>query len=226
MSDEGSSANGLDRPEADDRLDTFVDAAFAFALTMLVVSIDRIPSSLDELLTILKDIPAFAVSFLQVMLFWVGHRRWRRMAGHTRASATAWSLGLVFTVLVYLYPLKLMFSMFFHWLSAGALPGGFDNPKATDMPVLFAIFSVGMAAMAACLAGLFHSSIQGQREARQPEWRRGRVAWLLVTLMSVVVAVICLTMPLSVAIWAPWGFVLLAFTTPISNRLSMQRASD
>jgi uncharacterized membrane protein len=36
------------------RLETFVDAAFAFALTMLVISVDAIPQSFDELLQALK----------------------------------------------------------------------------------------------------------------------------------------------------------------------------
>lgn len=220
MSAEGYRVDETSSPEPDTRLDTFVDAAFAFALTMLVVSIDKIPSSLDELLLVLKDIPAFAVSFLQVMLFWIGHRRWRQIAGHTQTMATVWSLGLVLTVLVYLYPLKLMFSMFFHWASGGALPGAFDNPRPSDMPVLFAVFSIGMAAMSACLAGLFHSSLRRRPEQPSQEWRRGRIAWLLVAVMSVLVTLLSLMLPLPIAIWSPFLFVFLAFTTPLSERLT------
>ena len=40
------------------RLETFIDAAFAFALTMLVISIDRIPQNLPQLVAALKDAPA------------------------------------------------------------------------------------------------------------------------------------------------------------------------
>ena len=41
------------------RIETFVDAAFAFAFTMLVISIDFIPKSPTELLALSSDIPAF-----------------------------------------------------------------------------------------------------------------------------------------------------------------------
>ena len=45
------------------RLDTFIDAAFAFVLTILVISFDEIPSNYDELMTAVKRIPAFGFSF-------------------------------------------------------------------------------------------------------------------------------------------------------------------
>ena len=44
------------------RIETFVDAAFAFAFTMLVISIDEIPKSPPELFELSKDIPAFVFS--------------------------------------------------------------------------------------------------------------------------------------------------------------------
>ena len=44
------------------RIETFVDAAFAFAFTMLVISIDEIPSSPLELFELSKYIPAFILS--------------------------------------------------------------------------------------------------------------------------------------------------------------------
>ena len=44
------------------RIETFVDAAFAFAFTMLVISIDEIPRSPPELVAAARDIPAFIFS--------------------------------------------------------------------------------------------------------------------------------------------------------------------
>ncbi len=52
------------------RTETFVDAAFAFAVTLLVVSIDSIPESVAELLRALAAVPAFAASFAIIGLFW------------------------------------------------------------------------------------------------------------------------------------------------------------
>jgi len=51
------------------RLDTFIDAAFAFVLTLLIISFDEIPSTYPELMLAVKRIPAFAFSFMIVMMF-------------------------------------------------------------------------------------------------------------------------------------------------------------
>jgi hypothetical protein len=48
---------------ASTRLENFVDASFAFALTMLVISVNDIPHSMDALLLALRGIPAYAASF-------------------------------------------------------------------------------------------------------------------------------------------------------------------
>ena len=44
------------------RIETFVDAAFAFVFTMLALSIDEIPKMVSELLDLSQDIPAFLIS--------------------------------------------------------------------------------------------------------------------------------------------------------------------
>ncbi|MEE4295112.1 MAG: TMEM175 family protein [Wenzhouxiangella sp.] len=50
------------------RLETFTDAAFAFAVTLLAVSIDEIPNDYESLLLALKGTPAFAASFALLLL--------------------------------------------------------------------------------------------------------------------------------------------------------------
>jgi uncharacterized membrane protein len=45
------------------RIETFTDAAFAFAVTMLVVSVDAIPADMTELFRAMRGVPAFALSF-------------------------------------------------------------------------------------------------------------------------------------------------------------------
>ena len=48
-----------DRGGETTRIEAFVDAAFAFALTLLVISFDEIPESYEQLVDALKGVPAF-----------------------------------------------------------------------------------------------------------------------------------------------------------------------
>lgn len=63
------------------RLDTFVDAAFAFGATVLLISSGDLPTDVTELKALLADIPAFALSFATMMIFWLSHRNWSRLYG-------------------------------------------------------------------------------------------------------------------------------------------------
>lgn len=52
------------------RIEVFVDAAFAFAVTLLVISFDSIPSIFEEMVLALKGTPAFVVSAAQLIWIW------------------------------------------------------------------------------------------------------------------------------------------------------------
>ena len=51
------------------RIEVFVDAAFAFAVTMLMISFDAIPTSFPEMMAAAKGIPAFMAAVTQ--LVWI-----------------------------------------------------------------------------------------------------------------------------------------------------------
>ena len=63
----------LERGDKSTRVEAFVDAAFAFALTLLVIAGDSIPASVGELLKALKSLPAYALGFLLILKFWTEH---------------------------------------------------------------------------------------------------------------------------------------------------------
>ena len=81
------------------RLETFTDAAFAFAVTLLVVGGgDSIPMNFDEMVNALKQVPAFAASFANIMWFWHAHHVWSRRFGLEDTKSIVLSLVLVFVV--------------------------------------------------------------------------------------------------------------------------------
>ena len=110
------------------RLEGFVDASFAFAVTVLVISFGHVPASVPEMLHALRGLPAFAVSFLLIARIWKAHRDWSRHYDIEDATSLRLSLLLVFVVLVFVYPLRLLFALFFAWIGHGFLgrSGTFD----------------------------------------------------------------------------------------------------
>ena len=92
------------RGEQVTRLEAFVDAAFAFAVTLLVISLDAIPDNIPALVEAMKGIPAFAASFAQIALFWYAHATWSKRYGLDDRAGVLLSLLLVFLVLVFCTP--------------------------------------------------------------------------------------------------------------------------
>lgn len=97
------------------RIEVFVDAAFAFSVTMLMISFDAIPTSLDEMIAAMKSIPAFVVSVIQIMWIWYTHSKWSKRFGLDDAVTVALSTALLIVVLVYIYPLRIMAAGMFSW---------------------------------------------------------------------------------------------------------------
>jgi uncharacterized membrane protein len=137
------------------RLEAFVDAAFAFAVTLLVISIDAIPDSTVALVRALKAIPAFAACFAMVAMFWAAHARWSRRYGLDDGASTVLSLALVFVVLVYVYPLRLQFGVFFAWITGGWLPSPMRIDRHADIGFMFVVYGLAFAMMSLCLLGLY-----------------------------------------------------------------------
>lgn len=133
------------------RLETFVDAAFAFALTLLVIFFETLPTTFDELREALRRLPTFALCFVLLALFWSAHNRWSRRFGMDDNATTTWSLGLVLVMLVYVYPLRMVVSSGLWLATGGFVPTELviSGPGAVvDLQWAFVIYGVGFGLMA------------------------------------------------------------------------------
>ena len=133
------------------RLETFVDAAFAFAMTLLVIFFETLPTSFDELREALRRLPTFALCFVLLALFWSAHNRWSRRFGMDDNATTVWSLGLVLVMLVYVYPLRMVVSSGLWLATGGFVPTELviSGPDAlVDLQWAFIIYGVGFGLMA------------------------------------------------------------------------------
>ena len=207
------------------RIGAFVDAAFAFALTLLVISVGVIPDSMPKLVDALKGIPAFAASFAQIATFWYAHMSWSRRYGLDDFTSVLLSLLLVFLVMVYVYPLKALFATFFGWISNGQLPMGFALNSTTDLRVMFVVYGVLFATMSLVISLLYVHAWR-QRNALQLTPDEGvavcvqiarRFLPVLVALLSIVVA---LVLPQRGPDWVfsmpGWVYALLFLSGPFT----------
>jgi uncharacterized membrane protein len=212
------------------RLETFVDAAFAFAVTMLVISVGTVPGSFQELITALKGAPAFAASFALIMSFWVGHRRWSRRYGLEDGIATLVSLALIFVMLVYVFPLRLMFSALFAWISGGWLPAEFTVQSTDELLGLFVVYGIGTAILAGMMLLLYVRARSAAESLRLDALERTRTAeeiagWTVIAVTGLVSALFARVMPPRIGVFAGFAYATLAVSMTLVSILYDKKAS-
>src|ERR1051326_3526584 len=126
------------------RLESFSDAVFGFALTLLVVSLD-VPKSFEDLVNTMRGFPAFAICFLLLALIWNSHYKFCRRFGLDDGTARFLTCVMLFFVLFYVYPLKFLFSLSITGLVFGA--GPLISMTDAELPRLLVIYGLGFAAV-------------------------------------------------------------------------------
>lgn len=142
------------------RIDAFVDAAFAFAVTLLVVSVGHVPSTMPDLIQAMRGVPAFSASFLLLARFWLSHRHWSRCYGLEDGASVRLSLALVFVVLIYVYPLRMVANMTLAMLSGGALSEqSVEIRTVADLRALYVAFAAGYGAVVVIFTLLYRHAL-------------------------------------------------------------------
>jgi len=211
------------------RMDAFVDAAFAFAVTLLVIAIGHVPSSIAELAQAIRGVPAFAASFVLIARFWLAHRNWSRRYAIEDAYSVRLSLLLVFVILVYVYPLRMVATMVFGMISGGRLAEqAVELHTLGELRFLYATFATGYAVAVTVFALLYRHALQRadaiglspQERVRTRTQVLRYTAFLAISLLSLLLA---LLLPMGNA--TPWlyplpGFVygLALLVPPLLNR--------
>lgn len=153
------------------RLDNFVDGAFAFAITLLIISGGSLPRDVAALEHALRGVPAFAACFVQLALFWHGHVYWRDSIRQTDGTSLRLSLLLVFFALIFVFPLHMVYSSFFSALTGGALSPDFVARRmdVRTLSALFVCYGVSYTCMAGTLALLFRHGLRKIALRREDE---------------------------------------------------------
>ena len=154
------------RGEQVTRLETFVDAAFAFAVTLLVVSFDAMPSSFAELYDALRRLPAFLAGFAILAMFWHGHNRFSRRFGLEDGTIVFLSLALVAATMFYVYPLRMVMSAAMGFFTGGWAPSEIQVRSFLEFRLVFVIYGIGFATLAAILAWMNAHALRKADELR------------------------------------------------------------
>ncbi|MFK8051364.1 MAG: TMEM175 family protein [Woeseiaceae bacterium] len=220
-----------DRGSETTRLETFVDAAFAFALTLLVISFDAVPASYQELVLALKKIPAFLFGFLVLMMFWVAHRNWSKRYGLDTTFSVLISLTLIFIILVYVYPLRAMATAAVSAMTNGWLPTDFDVRTGFEALGLFRIYAIGFLLCNACLAALNYHALK-LKDALQLDpaevflTRVEVVAWMIVGSFGLASLISSFVVSERWIGFCGWIYAGLAIAMPLLGRITEARFAD
>ncbi|MFT3790736.1 MAG: TMEM175 family protein [Rudaea sp.] len=180
------------------RLEGFVDASFAFAVTLVVIAVGHVPASVPEMMQALRGLPTFAVCFVLISRIWLTHRNWSRYYDIEDGIGMGLSLALVFIVLIFVYPMRMLFAQALMGWSGGWLSDGSVAAlqSVDELRTAYTVFGVGFAAIGTVFILLYAHALRladrigldaGERlftRMRRTDWS-GHVA---ISLLSIALA--------------------------------------
>ncbi len=212
------------------RLETFIDAAFAFAITMLVIAAQQIPDDVKTLLAAFKNVPAFVASIVVLGIFWRGHWLWSRRYGLEDGISIFISWAMIVTILIYIYPLKAIFSSMWFLLSGGRVGHTLGPHSESEIRALFAIFAVGFSAIALEMV-LLNLRAWHLRDPLRLDATERSMTLQEVTGWSVPVGVGIISLVLSLSLarehieWSGWIYFSMAILVPLQRLTSRGRGN-
>lgn len=142
------------------RLESFSDAVFGFAVTLLVVSLE-VPKSFDQLIETMRGFLAFAACFAVLATIWNEHYVFSRRFGLQDGFVRFLTGVLLFIVLLYVYPLKFLFNLFINGMILQGARGQLTLSQATTF---FVIYGLGFIAIYLLFAALYLHAYQRRDE--------------------------------------------------------------
>jgi uncharacterized membrane protein len=198
------------------RLETFIDAAFAFAISMLVIAAQQIPDDIEKLLAAFKNVPTFICSIAVLGIYWRGHWLWSRRFGLEDGASILISWGMIVTILIFIYPLKAIFGAMWFLLSNGAVGQPFSTHTTEEqVRTIFAIYALGLIVISGGILLLYFRAWQLREplrlNARERLMTRGELSgWSIPIGVGLVSLVFSFILPAGQISWCGWIYFLMA----------------
>ncbi|MBT8281249.1 MAG: DUF1211 domain-containing protein [Muriicola sp.] len=135
-----------------DRVEAFSDGVFAFAATLMVVTLD-----MDESLQLIgaksSNFISFGVSFFVLVILWKVHYNFFRKTSYIDNWIITFNSVLLFVVLYYVFPLK---SLVNSWM-------GVKSITKDELSALFVMYGFGFAMIFLCYALMYYRAYRKTR---------------------------------------------------------------
>src|SRR5204863_8448894 len=197
-------------------LETFIDAAFAFAISMFVIAAQQIPDDIASLLAAFKNVPTFICSIVVLGIFWRGHWLWSRRYGLEDGVSILFSWALIVTILIFIYPLKAVFGAMWNLLSNGQVGHPFSlHTTEAQARTIFAIYALGLIAISAEILLLNLRAWQLREplrlNARERLMTLGELTgWSIPVSVGIVSLLLSFILPIQEIAWCGWVYFLMA----------------
>ena len=179
---------GLDQT----RIETFSDAVFAVAFTLVVLS-STVPQTFDELRMSVNDILPSFICIVLIVVIWYQHYVFFLRYGLQNTKTVTVNTFLLFLLLIYIYPLKFL-ARFLVELYSGMIFGRPDNfmdgfggeMNSSNMTLLMTAYGAGATLIFMAMAWLYRHAYKKREELELNEYETfaTRVSLLQNLLMS------------------------------------------
>lgn len=194
------------------RIETLSDAVFAFAVTLLIVSLE-VPKTFEELLISMRGFLAFSICFTLLMLVWHEQHVFFRRYALDDTKTIVLNAMLLFIVLFYVYPLKFLFSLWFGNVIYGAGKNPFSIQEV-QVPQLFVIYGMGFVIIYSIFLLLYAHALRRKGHLQLSslevfDTKTSLYAQLTMVLIGICAVILALALPLKIAeLSGLWYFII------------------
>ena len=207
------------------RIEAFTDAVFAFAITLLAVSLE-VPKSFGELMEAMKGFVGFAVTFTFLFAIWYQHYDFFRKYGIDDRTIILLNGMFLLAVLFFIFPFKfvsyLLVTMVFNFNDESM----HRIMHIHDMPQLLALYFFGLALLMLSFALMYRHALKYRfhlelNDEEQYEALRRYAARLFLIPFLILGIILYLVLPENYDGWA----IVVVLPVVIINRLLRNRKS-